>query len=63
MKFNNQTFFPITLMFLGVCFVLNDGNYSFANNYPYPIGIWQKPVGILIFAIGFVLYKRSANKK
>jgi hypothetical protein len=61
MKINNNTIFPIMLMIGGFSAFLLDGKSAFTFVYPYPIGIWQQPVGALIFIIGFILYRRSAK--
>jgi hypothetical protein len=62
MKFNDKTIFPIALMIFGAANFLRDGNSGiFTGILPIKLGLWQQPVGALIFLIGFILYKRSAK--
>ncbi len=62
MKFNDRTIFPITLMIIGAASFFRNGNQGvFFNILPIQLGLWQQPVGALIFIVGFILYKRSAK--
>jgi hypothetical protein len=62
MKINNNTVFPIFTMIAGVATFIRDGSSGvFTDILPIKLGLWQQPVGALIFLIGFILYKRSAK--
>lgn len=62
MKINNNTIYPIFAMIAGIAIFIRDGSSGvFTYLLPIKLGVWQQPIGALIFIIGFILYKRSAK--
>ena len=62
MKLTNHTFFPLTLLLIGGLILIGDGDEPLSSGLLIQLGELQKPVGLVIIALGAWLYYRSRNK-
>lgn len=62
MKLTNHTLFPLTLILIGILILIGNGDEPLSNQALIQLGALQKPVGLVIIALGAWLYYRSRNR-
>ena len=62
MRFTTHTFFPLTLVLIGVMILLSSGDEPLSKGLPIQLGYVLVPVGLVIASLGAWLYYRSRDK-